>query len=338
MNYGRIYSWNPLRQNMICFSPEGESGGGGGSSSASSGGSSAPAGGSSAPSGTPSDGGSSSGSSGAPTGAEADASPSLASDPFEGFGDDDFLDLGDSPTGDDPGEGTQEEPVVPAPAGEVPPATPPAAKPPVEAAPPSQSPSAPRTARDEMQQAVNDFKGNFNELSNWAAQELFSLSPEESDALDTDVRSAIPKLMGRVYTQAIMAATNIALNFTPRMISEGFASQSAATARSNEAKNAFYKEYPELNEATHGAAFNQWAKMFRQMNPKASRADAIKFVGNALLTQFGIQRAVKAPPQGGVPRTPPFQPARPGGRQPTSSQVVDDPYAGLDQDFMDSGD
>lgn len=327
MNYARIYSWNPLRQNMVCFSPEDGSG---------SSGTSTP----SAPAGTAPPASSSEPGGGSPPSSETSSeTPSSGADAFAGFENDDldFLDLGDDVTGTDPGATPPPEPAVtPAPDPKAPPvAEPPAAvSDPKPAIPPATTPSAPRSAREELDQAVGDFKGNFKELSEWASTELFSLTKEETDALETDAVTMIPKLMGRCYTQAIMAASNIMRNFTPRMIAEGFAQQQQVTARSSEAKNQFYTAFPELNEAEHGAQFNQWAKMFRQMNPKASRTEAIEFVGNALLSQFKIARGgVKAP---GTPgKVPPFQPARPGARQ-VAQVPVNDPYAGMDQDFNDS--
>lgn len=323
-DFARIYSWNPMRMNQFAYEGEGS-----GTSTPS-----APAG-TAPPASSPEPGGGSTPSSDIPS-----ETPSSGVDAFAGFDNDDldFLDLGDGVTETNPGATPPPEPQpVATPDPKAPPvAEPPAAKTVPEVAPvAATSPSAPRSAREELDQAVGDFKGNFKELSEWASTELFALTKEETDALETDAVTMIPKLMGRCYTQAIMAASNIMRNFTPRMIAEGFAQQQQVTARSSEAKNQFYSAFPELNEAAHGQAFNQWAKMFRQMNPKASRAEAIEFVGNALLSQFKIARGgVKAP--GATPgKVPPFQPARPGARQ-VAQASVDDPYAGMDQDFNDS--
>lgn len=328
-NFARIYSWNPLRMNQFAY--QGETGSSVPASAPSSSG--APSGGTPAPSGGPPAEVGSGGSSGTPPGAG-----DVLEDPFAGFdGDLDEIDLGDG-TGTDPGPEPDAPAVVPA-APVVPPAAP--AAPPVVPAPaPAASVTSasapPQSAREQLSSALDGFKNNQKELNEWATRELFSLSQEETDALETDAVTMIPKLMARTYQQALMASMNMMKQFVPMMISEGVVEQGAKTAKGNEAKAEFYAAFPNLNEKDHGEAFNQWAKMYRQMNPKASRADAIKFVGNALLTQFNLHGA---PAPGAVPgvvaRPVPFQPARPGGR-PVAQVPVDDPYSGLDQDFMDS--
>lgn len=324
----QIRSWNPFRLNMMCYAPEGVV-------------SSAPAGGDSS---TASPAGGST-SEAAPGGDSSSSSSDSFENSFSGLDGDfdplDSIDLGDSATGTDPGAapsepGAQVVPPVAAkvepPAQQVPAA--PAAQQPVVEPAPAQAPSAPRSAREELDAAVNDMKGGFKELVEWATPELFSLTKEEIESLDTNAVEMIPKLMSRTYTQALLASLNMMRNFVPRMITEGFAQQTTSAAKANDAKSAFYKAWPELNEKDHDQAMNTVAKVFRQMNPKASREEAIKFVGAAVLAQFGLSRGT--PKASAAPARPaPFQPARPGGRQ-VAQTPVDNPWDGLDADIDDS--
>lgn len=338
----------PIRR-MFCFADNGAAGAGGGASaSPPSGGEASPA--SAAPA-APSSG--SSGSSpGAGDGtneppAEGESGSEANFDSlFEGMdGDFDSIDLGAQPTGTEPGVGEapqgapkapQKAPKAATPA-ETPPGTPP--KEPAAAAaaaPPAGNESS--TPRSPLEGAIEGFKASSAELSQWAAQNLFQLSEADVEALDTNAAQAIPQIAGRVYTQAMMAAANLIRNFVPQMVSEGVQQHTARSAKATEALNQFYAAHPQLNPLQHGAAVEKWSKSFRAANPKATRAEAIAFVGRAVASELGINLGVQTQPPtapavgGGGPRPAPFAPARPGARVP-EPPPVDDPYGGLDADF-----
>jgi hypothetical protein len=182
-----------------------------------------------------------------------------------------------------------------------------------------------------LEQAIEGFRTSHNEVSNWASQNLFALSKEEQEALETDAVGAIPKLMGRVYSLSLQATANLIKSFVPDMINQGVQSTNARNAKANEALNEFYAANQHLNPQQHGALVDKWAKAFRAANPTASRADAIKFVGNAVSSELGIQAAPGG--NGAAPRrAAPFAPARPGTRvqQPAPQH---DPYEGMDMEY-----
>jgi hypothetical protein len=176
--------------------------------------------------------------------------------------------------------------------------------------------------------AIEGFKTNQKELSDWASQNLFALTKEEQEALDSDAVAMIPKLMGRVYTQAIQATSNLIKNFVPEMVNSGVSSQQRASARATEALNEFYTANPHLNAQAHGASVDKWARAFRAANPSASRKDAIAFVGRAVSAEHNLAPG----PNGATRRPPPFAPARPGGRAPPAPQGTD-PYAGMEDEY-----
>jgi hypothetical protein len=236
----------------------------------------------------------------------------------------DAIDLGvqEPPTGDETGE-------VPAPQpGE--PKAPATAAPAAPQGQPQAAPAQPGTQqgpRSQLEFALDGFKSNYNELSSWASQNLFALSKEDHDALENSPADIIPKLMGRVYTSSLQAATNLIKNFVPEMVSQGSAQQSARAARATEALNEFYQTNPHLNAQAHGQAVDKWARFFRGANPRATRQEAIAFVGRAVSAEFGV-----APGTGGR-KAAPFAPARPGARAPQRSGQQHDPYAGMEDEY-----
>jgi hypothetical protein len=182
-----------------------------------------------------------------------------------------------------------------------------------------------------LDQAIEGFRTNQNELAQWASTNLFSLSRAEAEALETDAVGAIPQLMGKVYAQALQATTNLIKNFVPEMINSTVSQSQVKQAKAAEALNEFYQANPHLSADKHGAVVDKWARAFRMANPQASRDAAIKFVGNAVSAELGIHRA----PNGGAPAAPrpqAFAPARPGTRVQTAP-TGQDPYEGLDMEF-----
>lgn len=255
------------------------------------------------------------------------------SDPFGGMEDDlDFVDLGDGGSPTETPSGEQPTPQAPPTAkGEPKPAA--AQAPPQPAAPPAvaggaQDGNAASAPRSSLEQAVEGFRAQHSAMSEWASQNLFALSKEEAEALETDAVAQIPKLMGKVYSQTLQAIGSLIQNFVPEMINQGVATQQKASARATEALNEFYTSHPHLNHAAHGAAVDKWARAFRAANPKASRSDAIAFVGRAVSAEVGV-----APGSQVAKRPAPFAPARPGGRAPTSQKGENDPYAGMEDEY-----
>jgi hypothetical protein len=179
-----------------------------------------------------------------------------------------------------------------------------------------------------LEQAIEGFRTNHEQMANWASTNLFALSQQESELLENNAAQLIPVLMGKVYSQALQATTNLIKNFVPNMVNEGVATTTARSAKAQEALSEFYSANPHLNAQQHGAAVDKWARAFRAANPSASRADAIKFVGNAVSAELGITAQAGAPSR----RAAPFAPARPGTRvQQTAPQ--NDPYEGMDMEY-----
>lgn len=265
---------------------------------------------------------------------DSPAEPSESHDSFAGMEDNDF-DLVEIPPepaeGGEPAAAEGEKAPAPAPpASATPAATPEPPKADAKQEPGSPAGNEPSAPRSPLDQAIEGFRTNHQQMSEWASKELFALSKEDAEILETDAASFIPVLMGRVYSQALQATTNLIKNFVPEMVNNGVASTNARTARATEALQEFYASNSDLNPQQHGALVDKWARAFRAANPSASRADAIKFVGNAVRAEVGAAPAARG--NGAKPRPAPFAPARPGARAPTPSKPHD-PYEGMDMEF-----
>ena len=258
-----------------------------------------------------------------PSSIQEDTSAPSTGQEFEGMEDDfDSIDLGLPPTDD--GSGGRQAPQAPTAQQ---PATPAAQAAPQVAAPQGQQAGNVSSAqRSQLDTALEGFKSNYADLATWASQNLFALSKEDAEGLETNPVEMIPKLMGRIYVSSLQAATNLIKNFVPEMVQSGVGTQQQRAAKASEALNEFYASNPHLNAQQHGAAVDKWARAFRAANPQASRSEAIAFVGRAVSAEFG---------SAGMPaqRAAPFAPARPGARAPMVPQGAHDPYAGMEDDL-----
>lgn len=269
-------------------------------------------------------------------GATDDGASNSSGDEFSSFGSEDLdsIDLGpDSGLGQDPPVVPQPAPVVPTPAPAVPAA--PATAAPVAPVVPPPAPT-PQTASappgSALETLVQNVDANSPALVDWLAQNAFALSKEDADAFELDAVATVPKLMARVAVNNMKSTMNIIKNLVPQLINQEVERLTGTKAKASEAINEFYTSNPHLNEKDHGALVNQWANAFRAANPKASRKEAIEYVGRAVSLQAGITPGTPL----AAPRAAPFAPARPGARPVvTNTEATDTPFAGLGEAFDD---
>lgn len=271
--------------------------------------------------------------------ADAGAASSASSDPYAGMGMD-FEDLDEIILpGQPPATAAGTAPTPAAPPAQPGQPQPPAA--PAQAAPapaPAATPSAPTgttptSPLDQLRIAAEGFKTNAPDLAKWAGNELFKLSDEEVTALTTDAAGAIPGIAGRVYAQSLHAAANLIQNLVPNLVTHMIEQQHGQRTRASEAMNQFWTENKDLDATKHGQLVQKWAKVFRQANPQATRAEAISFVARAVRNEAGLPMPGAQAPVPSAPQAPAaFAPARPGGRTPHPT-AEHDPYSGLGMDF-----
>jgi hypothetical protein len=172
------------------------------------------------------------------------------------------------------------------------------------------------------------------------AQQKFALSPEEIQALDVDAVGVLPKIMARVYFEGQVNSLQQIANMVPRMV-EHVANTRIAESDS---ERAFFEAWPNIDSRNveHMKVVTQLSNSFRQMNPRASRDDAIKYVGQAATAFLNLPTPQRnsnggQPPRGNGPsrRTPPFAPAQGGRAQPPAGTPTapTNPFDGLGVHF-----
>lgn len=154
------------------------------------------------------------------------------------------------------------------------------------------------------------------------AQQLFSLTPEEIEALETDVVGTIPKLLAKAYVAAQAATLTQLQQIVPSMMQK----QTTQTKRYEENSAKFFSAWPQLKPETHGDLVYRYGVVYRQMNPKASLDQMIKDLGPLVLHAAGLP-LTPTPTAKAKPTA--FMPAPNGGPAGASPQPSADPYGFL---------
>jgi hypothetical protein len=224
------------------------------------------------------------------------------------------------------------------------PAQPPQAAPPAQPQPPPQvQPQAPAQAptqqpqpqqaqpavppsldRYDPAQLVHALAANEQQLTDVLAAQVMKLSPQEVEALETNVVEAIPRLMARVLVQAQKSALSQMAAILPVAISR----HNDVTQKAGSAEQSFYQAWPQLNRNQHGQLVYGYASVFRRMYPQATLQDLIKHVGPMVVQTAGVSAVAPRAPQasranGRSPQPSPFVPAG-AGAGPVSGQSRND--------------
>lgn len=210
----------------------------------------------------------------------------------------------------------------PPPAPQAPPVQPP--QPVAAAQPPQQQPPAPTQTQQpqgtpsgvpagldvyDPAQLASALVANEAQLTDVLSQQVFNLSPQEVEALETNVVEAIPRLMARVLVQAQKSMLTQMARIMPAAIQR----HNTATSAAGTAEQQFYRAVPELNPQVHGQLVYAYGRMFRQMYPQATLQDLIAHVGPMVKVAAGVhtQQPAQQPPRtnGRHPPPSPFTPA-----------------------------
>jgi hypothetical protein len=230
------------------------------------------------------------------------------------------------------------KPAVPA-AGEKPtPEKPAEVKPEVKPATTAETPPKPvaQTAPvDSRPNLLAEVAKNRDAIIAHLADSRFKLSKEESDLLDVDANAGIQKIAARVYYEATTSTLNLLDRFVKQELPQLLEQHVQSTQTYRAAEDDFYKEWPNLDRASDEKTVNQYANIYRQANPTATKADAIKAVGtivSAILNKPKASVAATAPAKPNGPK--PFTPASGAARVVSTQQVpAADPFAGLGREF-----
>lgn len=184
----------------------------------------------------------------------------------------------------------------------VPPAPTPQEAQPTAAVPPAESPAP---APISTQPAIDPeaFRAQYRE----SLQADYGLSEEDAAAFQVDPASVMPRLAANMHMrvmQDVVRHVEMALKTVPAMMEQRL----AFVQQEDAAKQEFFSEWPGLSE--HYSAVLQNAKLARQANPTATKAQLIQMAGVLTATALGLDPAAVGKVRVGTP-PPPAAPAKP---------------------------
>jgi hemolysin-activating ACP:hemolysin acyltransferase len=232
-------------------------------------------------------------------------------------------------------------PAKPPTAPEVPPASPPAA--PVEAPPapaaakpvePTPAPAAPQADTldpYDPSSLSRHLAANEAAAVQFTAENMFKLTPEEVEALETNMVEAVPKLMAKAFVKSQLNALEQMSRLVPAMIQR----QTAILKQNSDNESKFYARWPDIKQAQHEGLVRKYAAVYKQMHPNTTLEQMIEDLGPMVMM---AARVVPQPPvshasatNGRGPPPPPFVPAGAGATN-TSKAVELNPVEVMFQD------
>lgn len=163
------------------------------------------------------------------------------------------------------------------------------------------------------------------------AEGYFKLPQDLADELDTNPSAVVPKLMSRVYIDAIEGATHAIMSHLPAVIQN----VSQAGDLSSRYERQFFEMWPQLKQgdAEHEQTVRSHAMLYRQQHPSAKPEEIMKHAGAAAV--LALRLPVGAPAGNGAQPTPPAHrpmgSGAPGGT-PGLQQRSSNPFEQLDED------
>jgi hypothetical protein len=247
--------------------------------------------------------------------------------------------IGDEP--EPPVEEPLEPPVVPEEPEVVPPVVPepePEAEPPAvpetppEPEPPVEQPTPEDIAPEPVPPTEEQVAEQRRELEG-RLETRFAITDEEALQMVTEPGKVFPKLQARMFADMWTHFTQMMREHLPEAIEHN-----VRTMESRDEKvNSFFTAWPKLSKATHGKAVSQVAKLYSGINPNATEADIIKYVGMQVMMMHNLTPDSAAPPADDTPATPPvvpFQPASVNGGQ-VPSQQSDNIWSGMAEELLE---
>jgi len=204
-----------------------------------------------------------------------------------------------------------EEPAQPQPAapeGETPPAP--------EAQPETPTPEAvevPQLTPEQQAEQMRQWQ-EYQAKQQDALEQYYAIDEESALALATEPEKVLPKLAAQLHMSVLQQVQANLVNQIPQLLN----GVQDRNVRETKAKDEFFTAWPELKGKEQEVL--QMGVMFRQLNPKATPAEAVARIGEMTMNALGLRRA--APPAQNTPPVAPapFRPAGgPSSARPTSA-------------------
>lgn len=187
---------------------------------------------------------------------------------------------------------------------------------------PVEAPAQPSDA--DITKVWNDWRGETETL---LAQHHYRLTEEEMALMDTSPQEVIPKMMSKVYLDAVSASLTQFLTYLPRMVRQ----VNEQDKVNQEAEDSFFGRWEQLKP--HKEAVMKIGQVYRQMNPAASAEQFINEVGAAAMVSLRLD------PTGSKPAATPAAPAAfvPAAQTPQGGVAAPkkpiNPYTALNEEF-----
>lgn len=142
-------------------------------------------------------------------------------------------------------------------------------------------------------------------------EKKYGFTNEDQEKLLTEPHAVLPKMAANLYVDVYEGVLQTVMSQLPRLLDVH--QRQFTAARDNE--EAFYRAWPQLKRENqqHVAAVRQFATIFRQTYPQASREDFIKSVGAMAAVQLGLATSPSAAAPAPPPKAQPsFTPAGTG--------------------------
>lgn len=136
----------------------------------------------------------------------------------------------------------------------------------------------------------------------------YGITKEEGEALLADPEAEVPKLAARIHMNVVEAT----LSVLSRQLPHAVAGINKATTSQQKAQDAFYEQWPKLNDPKFAASITRQAQAYRAQNPDATQEQVNAEVGGAVMFAHRIPFDDETPPAETM-ETPQHKPAGPGG-------------------------
>lgn len=198
------------------------------------------------------------------------------------------------------------------------------AKTPEEVKPKEEAKPADSKETEQQQMTEEDRQAQLEQLQKfdrdaraYLVDNVYKLSEEEAEELETDPVTALPKLAANMHLQVMRSATLNVARLLPMMIEQIQSTQS----QSKSLEDKFYDAHPGLAE--HKGTVLRYGQVYRQMNPQATVEDFIRDVGAQASVGLGIvQQPKQQQQQPVVQQTSPHSPALAGRQQSTPARMA----------------
>ena len=174
------------------------------------------------------------------------------------------------------------------------------------------------------------------ESENLLATQHYQLSEEVAAELESDSTVAIPKLLSRVYLDAVTASVGHMMSQMPQMIERVISARTSADA----AEVKFFDHWAKQGLKTeHRSTVAPLGRAYRTANPNATEQEFIRDVGAQSIVALGLMGTPDAAPAELAPAAEKFQPAAPtaasGARPVVKRNVFDQLTEDMETEELD---